>query len=45
VARFEQKLSRMPAATTVSIHRNAWTQLTDDQQKQYRDFLASRGIV
>jgi len=42
---FEQKLSRMPAATTVSIHRNAWTQLTDDQQKQYRDFLASRGIV
>ncbi len=45
VTQFEQKLSRMPAATTVSIHRNAWTQLTDDQQKQYRDFLASRGIV
>ena len=45
VARFEQKLSQMPAATTVSIHRNAWTQLTDDQQKQYLDFLHSRGIL
>jgi hypothetical protein len=45
VAQFEQKLSHMPAATTVSIHRNAWTQLTDHQQKQYQDFLASRGIV
>lgn len=45
VAQFEQKLSHMPAATTVSIHRNAWTQLTDHQQKQYMDFLASRGIV
>ena len=45
VAQFEQKLSHMPAATTVSIHRNAWTQLTEDQQKHYQDFLASRGIV
>jgi hypothetical protein len=45
VARFEQKLSQMPAATTVSIHRNAWTQLTDAQKKQYVDFLASRGIL
>lgn len=44
VAQFEQKLSHMPAATTVSIHRNAWTQLTEDQQKQYQDFLHSRGI-
>jgi|LakMenEpi03Aug12_release.lakeMendotaPanAssembly.Ray.scaffolds.fasta_scaffold339647_2 hypothetical protein len=45
VTQFEQKLSNMPAATTVSIHRNAWTQFTDDQQKQYMDFLASRGIA
>jgi hypothetical protein len=45
VTQFEQKLSHMPAATTVSIHRNAWTQLTNDQKKQYRDFLATRGIA
>ena len=44
VERFEQKLSQMPAATTVSIHRNAWTQLADDHKKQYMDFLHSRGI-
>jgi len=45
VAQFEQKLSHMPAASTVSIHRNAWTQLTEDQQKKYRDFLAIRGLT
>jgi hypothetical protein len=44
VARFEQKLSQMPTATTVSIHRRAWTQLADDQKIQYMDFLHSRGI-
>ena len=44
VAQFEQKLSQMTAATTVSIHRNAWTQLTNNQQKKYMDFLHSRGI-
>lgn len=45
VAQFEQKLSKMPTATTVSIHRNAWAQLTDHQKKQYMDFLSSRGIA
>jgi hypothetical protein len=45
VAQFEQKLSQMSAATTVSIHRNAWTQLTAQQQKQYTDLLHSRGIL
>jgi len=44
VGQFEQKLFNMPAATTVSIHRNAWTQLTDEQKKHYMDFLATRGI-
>lgn len=44
VARFEQKLSQMPTATTVSIHRNAWIQLADNQKTQYMDFLHSRGI-
>ena len=44
VARFEQKFCDMPQATTVSIHRNAWSQLTPDQQQSYLDFLHSRGI-
>lgn len=44
VERFEQKLQNMVSATTVSIHRNAWSQLTPTQQQQYTDFLHSRGI-
>ena len=44
VDQFEQKLSQMSTATTVSIHRNAWTQLTNNQQAQYMDFLHRRGI-
>ncbi len=44
VAQFEKKLSHMPAASTVSIHRNAWTQLNDDQKNHYIDFLHSRGV-
>lgn len=44
VERFEQKLALMPKASTVSIHRNAWTQLSHEQQTQYQDFLNSRGI-
>jgi len=43
-ARFEQKIAEMVGATTVSIHRNAWSQLTADQQQQYEKFLLSRGI-
>jgi len=45
VAQFEQKLSQMPGATTVSIHRNAWTRLTYQQQQQYMNFLQSQGIL
>lgn len=44
VARFDHKLREMPDATTVSIHRNAWSQLTKQQQQSYLDFLHSRGI-
>lgn len=44
VARFEQKLSDMSFASTVSIHRNAWSQLRPEQQQHYADFLHSRGI-
>ncbi len=44
VGRFEQKFQQMQHASTVSIHRNAWIQLSADQQQQYLDFLQSRGI-
>jgi hypothetical protein len=41
---FDRKFSLMATADTVSIHRNAWTKLTLDQQNKYIDFLQSRGI-
>jgi len=44
VARFEHKLQEMSSASTVSIHRNAWSQLTDNQQQRYLEFLRNRGI-
>jgi hypothetical protein len=44
VERFEQKIAEMNTATTVSIHRNAWSRLTVNQQKQYENFLINRGI-
>lgn len=44
VALFDQKFKQMTDATTVSIHRKAWNQLTTQQQTQYQDFLSSRGI-
>jgi hypothetical protein len=47
VSRFDAKLTEMtqPTTNTVSIHRDAWTQLTPEQQQQYRDYLISRGIT
>lgn len=47
VERFDAKLAEMsrPLTSTVSIHRNAWSQLTSEQQQQYQDFLVSRGIM
>ena len=44
VALFDRKFKAMADATTVSVHRRAWTKLTPLQQTQYTDFLASRGI-
>lgn len=44
VASFDYKFTQMQTADTVSIHRNAWTQLTPTQQIQYTKFLVSRGI-
>jgi hypothetical protein len=44
VPMFDTKFAQMPQATTVSIHRRAWTQLTAQQQTQYQEFLYNRGI-
>ena len=43
---FDLKFDQMkaPSNITVSIHRNAWAQLTQPQQKQYQEFLLSKGI-
>jgi hypothetical protein len=40
------KINQMnkPQTLTVSVHRGAWAKLTAEQQQQYRDLLAQRGI-
>ena len=44
---FDSKFHTMnqPHTLTVSIHRNAWSQLQPQQQQQYHDLLAKRGIL
>ena len=44
---FDLKFRTMcqPETLTVSIHRNAWTQLTEQQQQKYHNLLAKRGIL
>jgi len=44
VGAFDRKFQEMQKSITVSIHRNAWNQLTTQQQNQYTEFLTSRGI-
>jgi hypothetical protein len=44
VAEFDRKFDQMANATTVSVHRNAWKQLSDHQRRQYMNFLSERGI-
>jgi hypothetical protein len=44
VASFDRKFAEMQQSTTVSIHRCAWSQLSQTQQQQYTNFLNSRGI-
>lgn len=44
VSSFDRKFREMQSRDTVSIHRRAWTQLNQQQQKLYTDFLISRGI-
>ena len=45
VAAFDRKFREMQHSLTVSIHRNAWTALSSDQQQQYCAFLLQRGIT
>lgn len=44
---FDKKLRSMfnPTTLSVSVHRNAWTQLSAGQQQQYLNFLQQRGIL
>jgi hypothetical protein len=44
---FDSKFNtmRQPDTLTVSIHRNAWTQLTEQQQQKYHELLIARGIL
>jgi hypothetical protein len=44
---FDSKFNTMsqPKTLTVSIHRNAWSQLSKEQQQQYHTLLAERGIL
>lgn len=46
VESFDRLFKQMccPTTATVSIHRNAWTKLTTQQQEKYTDLLASKGI-
>jgi hypothetical protein len=45
VSEFDRKFHEMSQATTVSIHRNAWTQMSDQQRVQYMNLLSQRGIL
>ena len=44
---FDLKFAEMnlPQILTVSIHRNAWPKLSNEQQQQYHNLLAERGIL
>lgn len=46
VAQFDQKLQQMMLnnTRTVSVHRQAWAELTEQQRTDYRMFLIDRGI-
>jgi hypothetical protein len=44
---FDSKFNTMcePQTLTVSIHRNAWPKLSNEQQQQYRNLLTEKGIL
>jgi hypothetical protein len=45
ILQFDNKFQNMLDSITVSVHRNAWKGLTDQQKTIYCDFLYSRGIT
>ena len=47
VSSFDRKFAAMqdPTTLTVSIHRDAWHQLNQDQRQRYLDFLQTKGIA
>lgn len=45
VQAFERKFADMKNASTVSIHRGAWPNLTAEQRQQYQHFLIDRGVL
>jgi len=47
VDQYERKLAEMKNSDplTVSVHRNAWKQLTDEQKQAYQHFLIDRRII
>lgn len=47
VDHFQRKMQEMqdPSTSTVSIHRNAWRQLNDQQKQQYLDLLQQKGLL
>jgi hypothetical protein len=45
VSAFDRKFNNMQNALTVSVHRNAWTELTAEQRQQYQHFLIDRGVL
>jgi len=47
VVAWNRKFAEMsaPDVLTVSVHRSAWTQLSNDQKQQYQSFLIDRGIT
>jgi hypothetical protein len=42
---FDRKFREMQSSLTVSIHRNAWSRMSQEQQQQYLTFLQQRGIT
>lgn len=47
VARYPDKIALMkrPETTTVSVHRGAWQQLSEEQRHWYRSVLIDRGLM
>lgn len=44
VESFDRKFTEMQNSMTVSVHRNAWSNLDSERQQRYLDFLVTKGI-